>query len=350
MKQPLLDLSFDELRQVVVEFGEKSYRSKQIFDILLKNKEISAGNLPKALIQKLEEKYEFKPVSVLKQLTDSTGDCTKFLFKLCDDEIVEGVLMKYKYGNTFCLSTQVGCRMGCAFCASGLNGLVRNLSAGEMLAMIVIVNSLDGAERNITNIVLMGSGEPLDNLDNVAKFLNLVTSENSLNISARNISLSTCGLADKIKLLPDLIPPVTLSISLHSTTDENRKKIMPIANAFSIKEVMEAAKYYFDKTGRRVAIEYSLIKGINDSDEDVKRLRELTKNFSCHVNVINLNSVKERNLIGLTRKEAYKFCDKLVKAGVSATVRRIMGEEIDGACGQLRAKHLNGGKNEKSKN
>ena len=251
--------------------------------------------------------------------------------------------MKYKYGFTLCVSTQVGCRMGCKFCASTLHGLARNLSAGEILGQVLLVNrDLGGSRKNrqITNLVLMGSGEPLDNFDNVVKFIELISSGRGLNISQRNISLSTCGLVPGIYKLLEKDFNTTLTISLHATTDEERAKIMPIAKAYSIEEIIKACKDYYQKTNRRVYFEYTLIKGVNDSHEDIKRLSKLLKGFNCHVNVIPLNTVKERSLQGTSRLEAYKFVDDLKSQGISATVRRTMGEDIEGACGQLRNKIL----------
>lgn len=229
--------------------------------------------------------------------------------------------------------------MGCKFCASTLNGLARDLTSGEILGQVLLINrELGGSEkdRKITNIVLMGSGEPFDNFENVCKFLDLVSAGRGLNISQRNISLSTCGLVDKIKMLEEKDYNISLTISLHASTDEKRKEIMPIANRYSIKEVIDACKSYYKKTGRRIYFEYTLIQGINDSEEDAKRLSTLLKGQNFHVNIIPLNSVKERSLIGTSRLEAYKFADRLKALGISATVRRTMGEDIAGACGQLR--------------
>ena len=329
------------MKEIVVSLGDKKFRAMQIFDCLLKGKDLRNSNIPKALVDKLAENYEIEPVKIVEEIKSADGQVSKFLFELADGEIVEGVLMKYKYGNSFCLSTQVGCRMNCAFCASGLCGLIRNLYAGEMLGIIAKINSLGEGERNVTNIVLMGSGEPLDNFDEVCLFLNLITSSEGLNFSSRCISLSTCGLCDKIRMLPSCAPPVTLSISLHASNDEARKGIMPIANRWSIKEVIDSAKFYFNQTGRRIAFEYALIKGVNDSDKNVKELAKLLKDVCCFVNVISLNPVKERNLIGKTRQEAYAFVQKLKDAGIMATLRRTLGNDIEGACGQLRNKRLN---------
>lgn len=340
LKKPLLNFNLAQMKEIVVGLGDKKFRAMQIFDCLLNGRDIRHANIPKSLIEKLDMEYELEPVKIVEEIKSSDGQVSKFLFELADGEIVEGVLMKYKYGNSFCLSTQVGCRMNCAFCASGLCGLIRNLYAGEMLGIIAKINSLEAAERNVTNIVLMGSGEPLDNFDEVCLFLNLITSSEGLNFSSRCISLSTCGLCDKIKMLPEHAPPVTLSISLHASNDEARQKIMPIAKRWSIKKVIDSAKYYFDKTGRRIAFEYALIKGVNDSDKNINELSKLLKGLCCFVNVISLNPVKERNLIGKTRQDAYEFVQKLKKTGIMATLRRTLGNDIEGACGQLRNKRL----------
>ena len=254
--------------------------------------------------------------------------------------------MNYKYGSTLCVSTQVGCRMNCSFCASGLNGLIRNLSAGEILSEVLAVNrALGGSvkDRRITNLVLMGSGEPLDNYKSVVDFIRIISSTESLNISPRNISLSTCGLVDKIDKLAKENLPITLTISLHAPNQQVREKLMPIARAYNFNDVLKAAKRYFDSTGRRVIFEYALVKGVNDSPRQAEELaKNLMRDFSCHVNVIPLNEVKERGLKSAGREAAYEFAEKLEKCGISATVRRTMGEDISGACGQLRNSILNG--------
>lgn len=344
MKTSLLDLSFDEIQKIVDEMGQQKFRAKQIFELMFNGTQIeNMSNLPKDFRNKLSENYVSNPVSIYKKLV-SKDKTAKYLYKLQDGNIIEGVLMNYKYGNTICVSTQVGCRMGCKFCASGLNGLVRNLNASEILGQVLAVNKDIGGNREnrkITNIVLMGSGEPLDNYDQVTKFLRIINAPYSLNISQRNISLSTCGLADKIKKLADDGFSITLTISLHSPFDEKRKTIMPIANAFSLDEVCSAAKYYFEKTGRRVVFEYALIEGVNDSFQDAAQIKNLFKGFAFHVNLIPLNSVKERNLNGTTKTKVFAFQKKLEELGVSATIRRTMGEDIKGACGQLRNKILN---------
>lgn len=252
--------------------------------------------------------------------------------------------MKYKYGHTLCVSTQVGCRMGCAFCASGLNGLVRNLTSGEILGEVIAVNRylLGGLadKRKIINVVLMGSGEPLDNYDNTVKFLRLVSEQNGINISQRNISLSTSGLVNKMFDLANENLSINLTVSLHSPFDEERQNIMPIAKRYKIKEILDACTNYFNKSGRRYIFEYVLIKGNNDTKRHANQLISLLKGKPCHINLIRLNEVKENSLASTTDKEAYRFLGLLEKGGLSATLRRRMGEDIDGACGQLRQRYL----------
>lgn len=341
----LLDYSLNEIKEYVTNLGFPVFRGKQLFDALCSGKKIDEiSNLPKDFLEKIAADYpSFK---LVKKLVAEDGT-SKYIFEMKDGQIVESVLMKYKYGNTVCVSTQVGCRMGCKFCASTLNGLIRNLSAGEILEQIVFINAELGGtikNRQVTNIVLMGMGEPLDNYDNVLKFLHLVSNEDGLNISQRNITLSTCGIVPKIYQLADDGISVTLTISLHATSDEKRKEFMPIANAYSIEEILKACRYYFEKTGRRIGFEYSLISGGNDSLAEADKLSALLKGLPCHVNVIPLNSVKERALVGTSIKKAYAFVDRLTQNGISATKRRTMGEDIGGACGQLRSKVMRGDK------
>lgn len=338
----LLDLDFNEIEKLVEDLGEKKFRAKQLFLAMNSYKNANEiTNLSKEFLAKLESEFVFCPLEIYKKYESKDGTI-KFLYKLSDNNIIEGVLMSYKYGNTLCVSTQVGCRMGCKFCASTLGGLVRNLTAGEILAQVLCVNRYLlgglGDKRKITNVVLMGSGEPLDNYSNVVKFLRLVSCGDGINISLRNISLSTCGLVDKIRQLTDENLPITLTISLHAPNDELRQKTMPIASRYSISEIMDACKYYFERTKRRIVFEYALIDGVNDTFECADELAKLVRGLSCHVNLIPLNEVKERGLLGTKKKRAYAFMDRLTKNGVSSTVRRTMGEDIEGACGQLRAK------------
>ena len=334
----LSDYSLSELVSALAGFPK--FRAKQIFDCIHQAKDYQDANLPKDMVEKLKSEYILKPIEILKVLKSRDGT-KKYLLKLYDDNIVECVFLTQDYGNTICMSTQVGCRMGCKFCASTLNGRVRDLSAGEMLSTIAVVNADNGknTERNFSNIVLMGSGEPFDNYDNVVKWLELITDKNGFNVSERNISLSTCGLVDKIYEFSKLNFNITLCISLHATTDEIRKTIMPIANAYSISEIVKALHHYVKDNSRRVVFEYCLIKDVNNTNKDIERLKQLTKGLLCHVNVICLNP-NGGSLKATTREEAIEFVNKLNKVGVSATLRRSQGSDIEGACGMLRAKTL----------
>ncbi len=348
MKQILQDLSFAELETLVLSLGEKKFRAKQLFDGLMQGKAITdITSLSKAFKERLLKQYENVPVKIKETYFSSDGT-EKYLFELADGNLIEGVLMKYKYGYTQCVSTQVGCRMGCKFCASTLNGLIRNLTAGEILSQILVVNALHKADavgqggqvRAVTNVVLMGSGEPLDNYDETLQFLKNVTAENGICISARNISLSTCGIVPKMYELANTGIPLNLTVSLHATDDETRKRTMPIAKAYKIDEILKACDYYFQKTGRRYYFEYTLIEGENCDEQHADALVKLLKGKPCHVNLIRLNEVKERNLKALGDKAAYRFLGRLEKGGLSATLRRQIGVDIGGACGQLRASYL----------
>lgn len=341
MKKILQDLSYSETENLILSLGEKKFRAKQLFDGVTQGKRISEINIPASLRQTLLKDFEDCPLEIIKTLTSSDGT-EKYLYKLADGNIIEGVFMRYKYGNTLCVSTQVGCRMGCKFCASTLGGRVRDLTSGEILSQILTVNALhaEGKTRGVTNIVLMGSGEPLDNYDNVVKFLRNVTAEGGINISARNISLSTCGLVDKMYALADECIPVNLTVSLHNVTDEERARTMPIANKWSIGEILKACENYFDKTGRRYIFEYALIAGENCDKRHADALIDLLKGKPCHVNLIRLNEVKERSLAAAEERDAYRFLGLLEKGGLSATLRRRTGADIGGACGQLRAGYL----------
>ncbi|MCL2370137.1 MAG: 23S rRNA (adenine(2503)-C(2))-methyltransferase RlmN [Firmicutes bacterium] len=335
MSKIILDNNIEELTQILTErYKVPSFRAGQLYKWLLAGVDIcQMTDIPKDLRTKLDEDFVLNPVTISKKLTSKDGTI-KFLFGLHDNNLIEGVLMNYKHGNTLCLSTQVGCKMGCVFCASGEGGFVRDLSAGEMLGQVITAGAKD-----ISNLVLMGSGEPLDNYDNVVKFLRLVTDEKGLNMSRRNISVSTCGLPDKIKKLADEKIGVNLSLSLHATTDENRQKLMPIARTYSIAEVMKSAKYYFEVTGRRITIEYCLTKE-NTTMFDVKRLAELTKGLPSHINLIPLNGGTKSNIIACTKEQAQRFADRLITAKISNSIRRSLGTDIQGACGQLRAKFV----------
>lgn len=334
----------DELKNIIADMGEKPYRANQIITALYYGLDFSEmSNLSKPLRERLINTYSAVPVKILKSLKSVDGT-EKFLYLLQDGNLIEGVLMKYKYGYTLCVSTQVGCRMNCSFCASGLEGLIRNLQPSEILGQVVVVNRyLNGGlkdKRAVTNVVLMGSGEPLDNYDNTVKFIKLLSMPEGLNISPRNVSLSTCGLVPKMLMLNKENLPINLTVSLHSPFDDERAKIMPIANSYKISEILSACDEYFKTTGRRYIFEYVLISGNNDTDRHAEKLIEILKGRPCHVNLIRLNEVKEKNLQGATDKQAYRFMAVLNNGGISATVRRRMGVDIEGACGQLRRKHL----------
>lgn len=348
MKKILQDLSQNEIERLVLSLGEKKFRAKQLLEGLLQGKAISEiTSLSKELKGKLMEEYEDAPIKV-KEVFYSADGTEKYLFELADGNLIEGVLMKYKYGYTQCVSTQVGCRMGCQFCASTLNGLIRNLTSGEILSQILVVNALhkedavgQGAQkRAVTNVVLMGSGEPLDNYAETLAFLRNVTSETGFNMSARNISLSTCGLVPKMYDLANEGIPLNLTVSLHATRDDERAKTMPVAKAYKIEDILKACEYYFEKTGRRYYFEYTLIDGENADERHADELIALLKGKPCHVNLIRLNEVKERSLKSVADKMAYRFLGRLEKGGLSATLRRQIGVDIGGACGQLRASYL----------
>lgn len=339
----LADFNLSELTEELAKFNLPKYKATQVYKWVLRGVDFDGmTDIDKNTRNLLKQNFIAVPLDIETKLV-SKDKTQKYLYKLYDGNVIEGVLMNYKYGKTLCVSTQIGCRMGCKFCASTLNGLVRSLTAGEILAQVIVANRINGGtieKREITNIVLMGSGEPFDNYENVVKFLKNANAPEGLNISYRNISLSTCGLVPEMKAFADLELPVNLTISLHSPYDERRKEIMPIANKYSIAEITQAAKYYFEKTKRRVIFEYTLIEGQNDSEKDARRLAELVRGFSSHINLIRLNPVKERGLKATKEDKAQKFLEMLEKMNVSATIRRQMGVDINGACGQLRNSYL----------
>ncbi len=330
-------LNIDELNSFIESIGEKKFRAKQIYEWLhvkLVGSFDEMSNISVALREKLKSECnltKLEPVEVLTSVVDGTK---KYLFQLEDGNVIESVLMRYHHGNSVCISTQVGCRMGCKFCASTLDGLERNLLPSEMLDEIYSIQR-DIGER-ISNIVLMGSGEPLDNYDNVVKFLELISDDNGLNISQRNITLSTCGLVPKIYELADKNMQITLAISLHASNDETRRELMPVARAYSIEEILKSCRYFFDKTGRRLTFEYSLVAGVNDNVEGADALGSLLKGINCHVNLIPVNPIKERDFKQSDKQAIERFKNKLEIYGMNVTVRREMGRDINGACGQLR--------------
>lgn len=335
-KIDILSLFQSELEEKLVEMGEAKYRAKQIYSWIVKGAwREEMKNIPLALREKLDQVFEFRLPKVKTKLVSKIDGTVKYLFELIDGECIESVFMKYEHGNTLCISSQVGCRMGCKFCASTLAGRVRDLSPSEMLGQIISAQR-DTGER-VSNVVMMGIGEPLDNYDNVIRFLRLVSDENNLNIGLRHISLSTCGLVDKIERLATEGLPVTLSISLHAYDNATRSEIMPINNKYSIEKLLEACQKYFDKTGRRISFEYTLISGKNDTSEGAIALASLLKRYmksASHVNLIPLNEVKETKLS--TSKNVNVFKNKLLSLGINATVRRRLGSDINASCGQLR--------------
>lgn len=336
----ILDLNLPELKKWMEENREKEFRAKQVFDWIYKevwNFE-DMKNIPKSTLHKLNEEFYIGIPKILESYKSKKEDTRKYLFLLKDDNIIEAVVMKYKHGNSICVSTQIGCKMGCKFCASTLGGVVRNLTSGEILGQIIRAQK-DIGER-ISNVVLMGSGEPLDNFDNVLKFLYNVNAEYGLNIGQRHITLSTCGIVPKIKELADLNMQITLAISLHAPNDEVRKQTMPIAKAYSIKELLDACNYYISKTNRRITFEYALVKGFNDSKENAEELSRTLKGILCHVNLIPINEIEESSLKKSNTEDVDKFKEILIKNGIETTIRREMGLDINAACGQLRRSYL----------
>ncbi len=339
----IASLNEQEILSILPE-GTPKYNASQIFAFIQNGKSFDEmTSIKKEIRAYLSQNYVDIPVKIKEVFTSKDGS-KKLLYELTDGNLIEGVFMPHNYGDTLCVSTQVGCPMGCVFCASGLNGLVRNLTPGEILSQVILINKLEGgniSDRKVTNVVLMGSGEPLANYENVCKFFELVNDKKGLNISLRNISLSTCGLAEKIKDLADSNFHPTLSISLHAPNDDLRKTLMPIANKVSLKELIDATKYYFEKTGRRIIFEYSMIKGVNDSIDCAKQLAKLVSGYPTHINLIRLNDVKEKDLKGSGKDTINKFIETLEKNKASVTLRRSFGNDIEGACGQLRARFIN---------
>jgi len=338
----LLDMTVEEIGAYLSGMKQPAFRAKQIFTWLHKGVSFAdMTNLPKTLREALAAHAYDIPMRLEQSFPSQRDHTVKFLNACKDGNIVESVLMQYHYGHSLCISTQVGCKMGCAFCASTLGGCVRNLSAGEMLAQVLLANRYLGISGHVGHIVLMGSGEPLDNYAQVVKFLRLVNHADGLNISLRAVSLSTCGIIPRIRDLAQEALPITLSISLHAPNDALRQEIMPIAKRYPLQELITAVREYVEKTGRRVVFEYALIDGFNCEPSHAKELAKLISGFQCHVNLIPLNPVKERALAPASSKQVQLFLQTLESLHVSATVRREMGTDIAGACGQLRNRHLN---------
>ena len=328
-----------EISQVLKDLGQPAFRAKQVYTWLHKGVRSyeEMTNLPKALRDILAEKYPILAPQVVRKQQSQKDGTIKYLWKLSDGNCVETVLMRYHYGNTVCISTEVGCRMGCAFCASTLGGLVRKLEPFEMLDQVLFTQVDSGLP--ISHIVLMGIGEPLDNFDNVMRFLELVNSPDGMNISMRHISLSTCGLVPKIDALAEKKLQLTLSVSLHAPSDEIRNTIMPVNKAYPTEELLNACRRYYAATNRRISFEYAMINGVNDTEEAAKLLIKRLKGLPAHMNLIPLNHVEESPLKPSTRQAVQRFQKILEDAGIPATVRRSLGGDIDASCGQLRRKY-----------
>ena len=340
-KIDIKSMNITELEDLLKELGEPKFRAKQIFD-WLHAKQVDSfeemTNLSKGLREKLSETASINGVEIVRKLVSQIDGTRKYLFALSDGAIIESVLMKYEHGNTVCISTQVGCRMGCKFCASTLDGVERGLTAGEMLSQIYTIQK-DCGER-VHGTVLMGSGEPLDNYDNVVKFLRLINDPKGQNMGQRHITLSTCGLVDKMYDLAEEELQITLAVSLHAPNDGIRTQTMPIAKVYSMDRLLQACRDYADKTKRRITFEYALIHGVNDGDEHAWELVKKLRDMLCHINLIPVNDVKERNYIKSTNDRVKRFAAILNENGVETTVRRKLGSDIDAACGQLRRSHM----------
>ena len=340
-KKDIKSMSLQELKEVAAGYGEKAFRAKQLYEWMHKKLASSYDemtNLSKAFREKLERDWPYLSLEALEVQVSKLDGTSKYLFRLPDGNVIESVLMKYHHGNSVCISSQVGGRMGCRFCASTIGGWTRNLSAGEMLDQIYRIQKLSG--ERVSNIVIMGTGEPMDNYENVLDFLHMISDEQGLNISQRNITVSTCGIVPKIRELAQEKLQITLAISLHASTNEKRKELMPIAYKYSMEELLDAVRYYYRETGSRIPFEYSVVAGKNDTEEDAKLLAGKIHGINCHVNLIPVNPIKERDFRQSDKKDIEIFKNKLEKYGINVTIRREMGRDIDGACGQLRKSYL----------
>ncbi len=341
MLRDIKSLDYNELENEIIALGFPKFRASQIYEWLHKKLVASFDemtNLSKDMREALKKEFVVICAIPERVQTSKIDGTQKYLFKLMDGNYVESVLMRYHHGNSVCISSQVGCRMGCRFCASTLDGLTRCLEPSEMLEQIYRIQALTG--ERVSNVVVMGTGEPMDNYDNLVKFVRMLTDDKGLNISQRNITVSTCGLVENMRRLADENFQITLALSLHSVTDEKRRTLMPIANKYSIAELMEACDYYFKKTGRRITFEYSLVRDVNDLDEDAEGLITLASRVGAHVNLIPVNPIKERDYKETTHENVVRFKNKLEKRRINVTIRREMGRDIDGACGQLRKKTM----------
>ncbi|REJ24073.1 MAG: 23S rRNA (adenine(2503)-C(2))-methyltransferase RlmN [Bacillaceae bacterium] len=341
VKPSIYSLKYSDLKEWLEQQGEKGFRAAQIFDWLYKKRAASFDemtNLPKSLKEALAEHFDLTTLKTIVKQTSKDGTM-KFLFELHDDYSIETVLMRHNYGNSVCVTTQVGCRIGCTFCASTLGGLKRNLSAGEIVAQVIKVQQiLDEIGERVSHVVIMGIGEPFDNYEEMMSFLKIINDEKGLNIGARHITVSTSGIIPKIYQFADENLQINLAISLHAPNTELRTKLMPINKAFKLPDLMKAVKYYIDKTGRRISFEYGLFGGVNDQVEHALELAELIKDLKCHVNLIPVNYVPERNYVRTSKNQIFRFERTLKEQGINVTIRREHGHDIDAACGQLRAK------------
>lgn len=330
-----------EMEEIALSLGEKAFRGKQLFQ-WIHDKRVGCfdemTNLSTSFREKLKEKYVISGVTMVEKQCSQRGDTAKYLFALPDGNVIESVWMKYHHGNSVCISSQVGCRMGCTFCASTLTGLTRNLTAGEMLSQIYEIQRETG--ERVSHVIIMGMGEPFDNYDNLLRFIRLISHEKGIHISQRNITVSTCGLVEQIRQLAEQRLQITLAISLHAPNDEIRRRTMPVAKSYGMDEIMDACREYFRKTGRRITFEYSMIRGVNDRVEHAVELAERIRGMNCHVNLIPLNEVKERKCLRSTEEDILRFKLTLEKNLINVTIRREMGSDIDAACGQLRKKFL----------
>ncbi len=339
MKKDILSCSLSELYSEMESIGEKNFRGKQIYEWLHTKRVhefVNMSNISSSLCTKLNDNYCINSIKIVRKLESSIDNTVKYLYELSDGNHIESVLMDYKHGNSLCISTQVGCKMGCSFCASAIAGFKRHLFPSEMLLQVYEAERDSG--RHIDSLVLMGIGEPLDNFDNVVKFLHILSFETGKNLSLRHVSLSTCGLVDKIYDLAEYRFGLTLSVSLHAVSDAKRSKIMPVNKKYPIGELLKACRYYIEKTGRRISFEYAVIHGVNDSADDADALVKLLKGMNCHVNLIPVNQIKERDYRS-DKNSLYSFLGALEKGGLNATVRRTLGADIDAACGQLRREY-----------
>lgn len=340
-KPSIYSLQLDELREWLREQNEKPFRAEQIFDWLYRKRVSSfeeMSNLSKKLRGLLEQHFTITTLKTLVRQTSSDGTI-KFLFELQDGYSIETVLMRHNYGNSVCVTTQVGCRIGCTFCASTLGGLKRNLEAGEIVSQVVKVQQvLDETGERVSSVVIMGIGEPFDNFDSMLSFLKIINHEKGLNIGARHITVSTSGIVPKIYRFADENMQINFAISLHAPNSELRSRLMPINRAYPLEDLMKAVDYYIKKTGRRVSFEYGLFGGVNDKEEHAVELAQLIKGLKCHVNLIPVNYVPERNYVRTPREQIFLFEKTLRKFGINVTIRREQGHDIDAACGQLRAK------------